>query len=68
MVAMVTDAVVKHFGLLLASVPYIWTELRHVLKGLTPTCVNKNFDKFLALVKLLRASSVFVKVKFSFNT
>lgn len=49
---MVTDVGVEHFGWLLASVPYIWTELRHVLKGLTPTCVNKNFDQFLVLMKL----------------
>lgn len=58
---MVTDAGVEHFGSMLVSVPYIWTELGHVLKGLTPTCVNKNFDKFLALLRLLRASSVFAQ-------
>lgn len=50
---MVTDAGVEHFGSLRAILPYIWTELRHVLKGLTPTsCVNMFFfffffDKFL---------------------
>lgn len=49
---MVTDAGVEHFGSLRAILPYIWTELRHVLKGLTPTsCVNRVFffffDKFL---------------------
>lgn len=32
-----------------------------MLKGLTPTCVNKDSDKFLALVKTLRASSVFAE-------
>lgn len=46
LVATVTDAGVEHFGSMLASVPYIWTEPRHVLKGLTPTCVNKNLEKF----------------------
>lgn len=59
---MVTDAGVEHFGSMLVSVPYIWTELRHVLKGLTPTCVNKNLEKFLALLRPLRASSVFAAV------
>lgn len=54
---MVTDAGVEHSGLMLASVPYIWIEPRHVLKGLTPTCVNKNLEKFLALLRPLRASS-----------
>ena len=53
---MVTDAVTGHFGSLLASAPYIWTELRHVLEGLTPTCVNKNFDEFLVLMKKLHLS------------
>lgn len=43
---MVTDAVVERFGSLHVSVPYIWTELRHVLEGLTPTGVNNSFDKF----------------------
>lgn len=62
LVAMVTDAGVEHFGSMLASVPYIWTELRHVLKGLTPTCVNKNLEKFLALLRPLRASSVLAVV------
>ena len=50
---MVTDADTGHFGSLLVSAPYIWTELRHVLKGLTPTCVNKYFDEFLVLMKKL---------------
>ena len=61
---MVTEAGVEHFGSLLASVPYIWTELRLLLKGLTPTCVNKNLDKFLAAGRPLRAAeaSVFVGV------
>lgn len=59
---MVTDAGVEHFGSMRASVPYIWTALRHVLKGLTPTCVNKNLDKFLALLRPLRASSGFADV------
>lgn len=68
MVAMVTDAGVEHFGSLLVSVPYIWTEPRHVLKGLTPTCVNKNLDKFLALLRPPRASSVFVVVVFAQST
>lgn len=61
LVAMVTDAGVEHFGSMLVSVPYIWTVLRHVLKGLTPTCVNKNLDKFLALLKPQRASSVYAE-------
>lgn len=59
---MVTDAGVEHFGSMQASVPYIWTELRHVLKGLTPTCVNKNLDKFLALLRPPRGSSGFADV------
>ena len=33
-----------------------------MLKGLTPTGVNTNFDKFLALPEPLRASSGFVVV------
>lgn len=51
LVAMVTDAGVEHFGSLRVSVPYIWTELSHVLVGLTPTCVNKNLEKFLESVR-----------------
>lgn len=48
---MATHAGVEHSGSMLASVPYIWMEPRHVLKGLTPTCVNKNLEKFLALAE-----------------
>lgn len=44
LVAMVTDAA-------MASSAYIWTELRHVLVGLTPTGVSRTFDKFLLLTK-----------------
>lgn len=61
MVAVATDAGVEHFGSMLASAPYIWTELRHVLKGLTPTCVNKNLEKFLALLRPLRGMPVFAQ-------
>lgn len=54
---METDAGVEHFGSMVARVPYICAEPRHVLKGFTPTCVNEDFDKFFAVLKPLRASS-----------
>lgn len=31
--------------------PYIWTELRPVLRGLTPTGVNKSLNGFFAPAK-----------------
>lgn len=61
---MATDAGVEHSGSMLASVPYIWIEPRHVLKGLTPTCVNKNLEKFLSQLRPLRASSAAAYMSF----
>lgn len=42
---MVTDAGVEHSGLMLASVPYIWIELRHVLKGVNAHLCKQEFGE-----------------------
>lgn len=62
---MATDAGVEHSGSMLASVPYIWIEPRHVLKGLTPTCVNKNLEKFLSPPRPPRASAAAAYMSFA---
>lgn len=42
---MVTDAGVEHSGLMLASMPYIWIEPRHVLRGVNAHLCKQDFGE-----------------------